>query len=84
MTSTNGTTSDEPALSMAHVAAAKRFARMLIAAFDVCEQEALPLSPIQKIALIQVALLEFDGLEAELGSLGRAIEILQELGRQRQ
>jgi hypothetical protein len=48
-------------------------------AFDVCEQAGVPLSQLQKIALLEAALLEFDGLEAQLGSLAAVDQLIRGL-----
>jgi hypothetical protein len=58
-------------------AAAERFAGTIISAFDVCEQVGAPLTQAQKVALLEAALLEFDGLEAQLNSLVAIGELLR-------
>lgn len=78
MASTNGKHPEDPVLALAGVAAAARLARALVSAFDVAEEGGAPLSATQKITLIEVALLEFDGFEAELGSLRGVVSLLQE------
>jgi hypothetical protein len=77
---TNGNSPAEPAAPTAQVAAAHRFAQALIVGFEVCEQGAMPLSQVQKIAFIEAALLQFDGLEAELNLLATVGEVLHRLG----
>jgi hypothetical protein len=42
-----------------------------------------PLSSVQKIAVLQAALLEFDGFEAQLRSLDEMDTLLRELDRRR-
>lgn len=69
MTSRNGHAPVELAAATAKAAAAARFAGTIISAFDVCEQVGAPLTQAQKVALLEAALLEFDGLEAQLNSL---------------
>lgn len=81
MSSRNGNSRAEPAAPAVQVAAAERFAEAIVIGFEVCEQGGMPLSQIQKIALIEAALLEFDGLEAQLNSLAIVGEMLHELGR---
>ena len=61
------------------VAAAERFARAIVVGFTVCEEARIPLSDIQKIAIIEAALLEFDGLEGQLDSLTGIGELLRTL-----
>ena len=60
-------------------AAARRFAAAIVASFGVCDEVCTPFTDLQKITLIQAALLEFDGLEAELDSLSRIGDLLREL-----
>jgi hypothetical protein len=64
---------------VAEVAAAERFAKAIVVAFSVCEEARIPLSDVQKIAIIEAALLEFDGLEGQLGSLADVGELLRQL-----
>ena len=70
MTSRNGKHGEADAL-LTTQAAARRFAGAIVAAFGVCDEVCTPLTDLQKITVIQAALLEFDGLEAELASLSR-------------
>jgi hypothetical protein len=51
----------------------------MVVAFAVCEEIRAPLTDIQKIAIIEAALLEFDGLESQLGSLAGISELLRSL-----
>jgi hypothetical protein len=67
-------------LSIAKVAAAERFATAVVLGFEVCEDADAPLSQRQKIAVIEAALLEFDGLEAQLRSLASVSELLRAFG----
>lgn len=64
---------------VAEVAAAERFAKAIVVAFSVCEEARIPLSDVQKIAIIEAALLEFDGLEGQLGSLAEVGALLRQL-----
>lgn len=80
MSSQNGTSLETSPALLAQVAAAERFARTIVVAFGMCEETCAPLSDVQKIAVIEAALLEFDGLEAKLGSLTSIGELLRALG----
>jgi hypothetical protein len=79
MTSGNGRTRAELAASTAKAVAAERLAGAVMSAFDICEQAGVPLSQLQKIALVEAVLLEFDGLEAHLRSLATVEEQLRTL-----
>jgi hypothetical protein len=81
MISSNGKARAELAAATAKAAVAERLAGGIIAAFDVCEQANVPLSQLQKIALLEGMLLEFDGLEAHLASLGTIEALLRGLDR---
>ena len=50
-----------------------------MSAFEICEQAGVPLSQLQKVALVEAVLLEFDGLEAHLRSLAAVEEELRGL-----
>jgi hypothetical protein len=79
MSSGNGSHADEHASFPVKVAASERFARAIVVAFAVCEEARIPLSDVQKIAIIEAALLEFDGLEGQLDSLAGIGELLRSL-----
>lgn len=81
MISTNGNGRWVPVVPAARVAAAERFAAVIVSTFDKCEETNVPLSRAQKTTMVEVALMEFDGFEAELSSLMRIAELLSELGR---
>jgi hypothetical protein len=81
MTSTNGRRALEPLGQTGHVVAAERFARAIVLMFEVCEELRTPLSSVQKIAVLEAALLEFDGFEAQLRSLDEMDTLLRELDR---
>jgi hypothetical protein len=81
MISTNGNGRGVPVVSAARVAAAERFAGAIVSTFEKCDETSIPLSKAQKTALIETALVEFDGFEAELSSLMRIAELLTELSR---
>ena len=69
MASTNGRRTIDYLGKAGHVVAAERFARAIVLMFEVCEELRAPLSSVQKIAVLEAALLEFDGFEAQLRSL---------------
>jgi hypothetical protein len=64
-----------------HVAAAERLARATVFAFELCDEQGTPLSHAQKVALVESALLEFDGLEASLTSQASLDAFLRSLLR---
>ena len=78
MASSNGSGRVELATATANAAAAERLAGAIVVGFEVCEEAGTPLSQVQKVALIQAALLEFDGLQAQLSSLAVIEELLRE------
>ena len=78
MSTKNGNRAIENA-EIAHVAAAERIARGIVVAFGTCDEVGVPLSDVQKIAVVQAMLLEFDGFAAHLGSLERLGWLLHEL-----
>lgn len=51
----------------------------MVVGFAVCEESRIPLTDIQKIAILEAALLEFDGLEGQLDSLADVGELLRSL-----
>jgi hypothetical protein len=79
MSSQNGTSGATTDGLIAQVAAAERFARAIVVSFGVCEESDVPLSDAQKVAVIEAALLEFDGFEAQLRSLSSIGELLRSL-----
>jgi hypothetical protein len=80
MSSTNGNHGSERDFSIARAAAAERLAKSIVGGFDLCGQAGIPLSQVQKIAVVQAALLEFDGFEAQVSSLARIADLLHVLG----
>jgi hypothetical protein len=84
MPAANGDGRPEPLVITAQLAAAERLASAIVFAFDVCEESGVPLSQAQKVAVIEAALLEFDGLEASLNSLTSVAALIRELGRDEQ
>ena len=79
MTSRNGSSRLDDNPSAAQVAAAERFATAIVVAFGVCDEARVPLADVQKIAIIEAALLEFDGFEGQLSSLAEIGELLRSL-----
>jgi hypothetical protein len=79
MNGSNGN-SHVDAATLAQAAAAERFARAAIAAFGSCEAVGAPLSDVQKIALLESMLREFDGFSARLDSLSTIAGLLRDLG----
>jgi hypothetical protein len=78
MSSRNGSNGvGRDAAVMAKVAAAERFARALVVAFGALDDLGLPLTDVQKIAMVQAALLEFDGFEAQLDALDDVGRVLR-------
>jgi hypothetical protein len=58
--------------------AAQRIAGLLILGFGLCEEGRVPLSDRQKIAMLTSALLEFDGIQAEVHGLLQIERLLAE------
>jgi len=79
MSASNGDGHGEQVVITATVASAKRLARVIVFAFETCEDEGCPLSHLQKIALIEAALIEYDGFEADLSTLTRLGAMFREL-----
>jgi hypothetical protein len=65
--------------AFAHVASAERVARAIVLAFEACDDTGAPLSEVQKIALLEAVLLEFDGFAAHLRALSSVGQALREL-----
>jgi hypothetical protein len=80
MSSENGHGPTEAAVFTAHAAAAKCLARVVAVSIDSCEEGGFPLSEVQKVAVIESALLEFDGFGLQLASLVAVGELLRDLG----
>ncbi len=79
MRSTNGYGSLETAMASAHGSAARCLARALIMAFDTCDQTGIPLSQLQRAAIVEAALLEFDGFRVHASSLATVSRLLGEM-----
>ena len=80
MATTNGNGSAETVMSTAQCATARCIARSVTVAFDACEDAGVPLSQLQKVALVESALLEFDGFGVHLSSLAALGRMLGDLG----
>jgi hypothetical protein len=78
---TNGGSEAGLATCAARVATAERLARAIVLAFEACDEGGVPLSQIQRISVIEAALLEFDGLDEDLRSQASVGELLRALGR---
>jgi hypothetical protein len=79
MSSRNGDGTGEVVLT-AHAAAARCLARALAVSFDACDEAGMPLSELQKVVVIEAALLELDGFGLQLGSLVAVGELLRDVG----
>jgi hypothetical protein len=79
MAAANGSRHADLAAATAKAVAAERLAGAVMSAFDICEQDGVPLSQLQKVALVEAVLLEFDGLEEHLRSLAVVEEQLRGL-----
>ena len=77
VSSHNGNHRHEPFAPAAQVAAAQCLARAVVVAFSACEEACMPLSDLQKIAVLEAALLEFDGFEAQFQRLEGISELLR-------
>src|SRR5262245_45025583 len=84
MSALNGDGQGEQVVLTAGVASAERLARAIVFAFESCEEGGVPLSHVQKVAVIEAALLEYDGLEADLHSLTSLGVSVRGLRRDRQ
>lgn len=81
MSSLDGRSRGRSGAFAAQVAAAECLAKAIVDAFEMCEQSGASLSQVQKVAVIEASLLEFDGFEAHLGSIASIGELLEDLGR---
>jgi hypothetical protein len=79
MTSINGNGDSESLTTTARDAAARCLARAAVSGFDVCEESGMPLAQLQKVAILEAALVEFDGMREHLFSLDALHRILSEL-----
>jgi len=79
MSSENGDEPAEVTVFTAHGAAARCVARVVAVTLDACDEGGFPLSELQKVALVEAALLEFDGFGLHLASLVAVGELLRDL-----
>ena len=79
MSSENGHESAEVTAFTAHAAAARCLARVVAVSLDSCEERGFPLSELQKVAIVEAALLEFDGFGVQLAALVAVGEFLRDL-----
>jgi len=82
MTNGNGKARDTPddALSStSYGATARCVARVVTCAMDACEDAGVPLSELQRVTIIETALLEFDGFGTHLASLAAIDRLLRDL-----
>jgi hypothetical protein len=73
-------TERESAAAIARISGAERFASAIVMAFDLCGEAGKALSQLQRIAIIEAALLEFDGFDAQLRSSATIEDLLRALG----
>ena len=79
MTSINGNGHSEGLTTTARDAAARCLARAAVSGFDMCEESGMPLTQLQKVAILEAALVEFDGTRDHLFSVEALNRILSEL-----
>ena len=79
VSSENGHEPAEVTVFTAHASAAKSLARVVAVSFDSCEEGGFPLSELQKVAIVESALLEFDGFGLQFASLVAVGELLRDL-----
>jgi hypothetical protein len=81
MSSENDHEPGEVAVFTAHGATARCLARVVTVTLDTCDEGGFPLSELQRVALVEAALLEFDGFGQHLASLVAVGELLRGLGQ---
>lgn len=79
--SANGNANGNVSVATTQLAAAERTARAIVFAFELSEGSGAPLSHAQKTYMIEAALIEFDGFEAELTTFGSLDKLFRALGR---
>ena len=79
MSSDNGHEPAEVTVFTAHAAAARCLARVVAVSLDACDEGGFALSEVQKVAVVEAALLEFDGFGIQLASLVAVGELLRDL-----
>ena len=80
MSSKNGHEPAEVTVFTAHAAAARCLARVVAVSLDACDDGGFPLYEVQKVAIVEATLLEFDGFGIQLASLVAVGELLRDLG----
>ena len=65
----NGNGWSETVAATARDAAARCLARALVCGFDACDETGVPLSQLQRVAVLEAALSEFDGFGEHLSTL---------------
>jgi hypothetical protein len=65
--------------STLEVRVAERVAGILMTGFDCCDEDGVPLTERQKVALVTAALLGFDGVQVELQGMRGVERLLAEL-----
>lgn len=83
MTNGNGNgaryTPDETLSSTSYGATARCVARVVTCAMDACDDAGVPLSELQRVTVLETALLEYDGFGAHLASLAAVDRLLRDL-----
>jgi hypothetical protein len=80
MPAQDGNGNRDPTVVTAQLAAAERMAGAIVLAFELCEEEGAPLTQTQKVAVVEAALVEFDGFAGHLSgavSLGTLLRGLR-------
>jgi hypothetical protein len=65
--------------STTYGASARCIARIIARSFDACDEADTPLSELQRVTVIEAALLEFDGFGTHLASLVTVDRLLRDL-----
>ena len=65
--------------STSYSATARCVARVVTCATDACDDGGVPLSELQRVTIVETALLEFDGFGAHLASLAAIDRPLRDL-----
>jgi hypothetical protein len=75
----NGHVSSDALAATAHGASARCLARALVVGFDACDEADIPLSQLQRTAILESVLIEFDGFGRQLSSLAAVSRLLAQL-----
>ena len=76
----NGESEEGLAPCAARIVTAERIARAIVLAFEACDEGGVPLSQLQRISVIEAALLEFEGLDHDLRAQANVGQLLRALG----